>query len=101
MESSDQNEIGLVVSKQIIQAMGGKLDFSSQHNVGSTFVFSLQMESCDDEELSLIPLAEAQSGIQAEDSPRFANVMNIITVENKDEENLEFRFDWNLKYYSN
>ena len=72
--------------------MGGKLDFSSQYNVGSTFVFSMQMESCGEELLS-IPKTESQSGRQAEDSPRFANVMNnILTDEIKDEEKIEFNF---------
>tara|TARA_B110000285_G_C15116795_1_gene614591 strand:+ start:2301 stop:2456 length:156 start_codon:yes stop_codon:yes gene_type:complete len=50
------------------------------------------MESCGDE-LSHIPHTESQSGRQAEDSPRFANVMNnIITDEIKDEEKIEFNF---------
>ena len=66
MESSNSNEIGLVVSKQIILALRGKIDFTSNYNVGTTFVFSLPMEQGQDESF------EAQAGIQAEDSPRFA-----------------------------
>lgn len=36
--------MGIIVSKMIIENFGGKLDFSSEYQVGSTFVFSFEME---------------------------------------------------------
>ena len=39
--------MGLILSKQIVQHMGGKLDFSSEYKVGSTFVFSFNLDICD------------------------------------------------------
>ena len=37
-------QLGLIITKQIIEASNGKLDFVSQENIGSTFLFSFEIE---------------------------------------------------------
>ena len=49
LNDSTQIGLGMIVSKQIIEALGGQLDFSSQFQVGSSFVFSFQMEAIFDQ----------------------------------------------------
>jgi len=39
--------LGLIISKQIVQNMGGKLEFCSEFKIGSTFVFSFNLTVCD------------------------------------------------------
>lgn len=41
---NSQIEMGLIISKQIIQTNGGKLDFYSEVEVGSTIVFTFDIE---------------------------------------------------------
>ena len=36
--------MGLMLSKQIIDKYGGKFDFNSEYNNGTTFVFSFGLE---------------------------------------------------------
>ena len=49
-DNNDQIEIGLIVAKQIIHKFGGKFDFFSEPNKGSTFVFSFDLEIYQDPE---------------------------------------------------
>ena len=44
---NDKNQfgLGLIICKQIIEQYNGKLDFISEYTVGSTFVFSFEVEA--------------------------------------------------------
>ena len=40
----EQIKLGLIITKQIIEASNGKLDFISKENVGSMFSFAFEVE---------------------------------------------------------
>ena len=46
MYMSDGSEIGLglFISKQIVELYGGNIDFYSEPNKGSTFIFTIDVE---------------------------------------------------------
>lgn len=46
--SEGEIEIGLILSKQIIEFFGGILDFTSEYETGTRFIFSFPLESCDE-----------------------------------------------------
>ena len=59
--------MGLILSRQIVQKYNGKLDFSSEFQKGSTFVFSYGIDIVDE---------DLQNEQPKEDSPRFAARLN-------------------------
>ena len=44
MTKLDKLSMGLMLSKHIIDKNGGKFDFNSEYNNGTTFVFSFEIE---------------------------------------------------------
>ena len=60
---SDGNQIGLglFVSKQIVMSYGGQLDFFSNQEEGSTFIFSFECEVNTDQEMIRIQVQEMEA----------------------------------------
>ena len=46
--SEGEIEIGLILSKQIIEHFGGIIDFTSEYESGTRFIFSFPLESVDE-----------------------------------------------------
>lgn len=58
--------LGLNISKQLAELMGGRIEVESEKNKGSTFSFSIWVESCEDEgTLQASSIGEMQSGMAA------------------------------------
>ena len=51
--------LGLVISKLIVEKFNGKIDFISKYKKGTTFFFSIQLESVDQLEISTFLHSEA------------------------------------------
>ena len=67
---------GLLLSKQISEKYGGKLEFVSEYNVGSTFAFSFEIELRDATEIERRPSAirtSPEEELKEEKSPKFGN----------------------------
>lgn len=58
--------LGLNISKQLAELMGGRIEVESEKNKGSTFSFSIWVEGCEDEGmLQASGIGEMQSGMTA------------------------------------
>ena len=54
LSDGSQMGLGLFISKQIVTKFNGSLDFVSKYEIGSTFFFSFDLES-DNEQVQEIP----------------------------------------------
>lgn len=43
-DDKEQFGFGLIIAKQTIEAFGGQIDFNSEPGLGTTFVFSFEIE---------------------------------------------------------
>jgi signal transduction histidine kinase len=53
--------LGLVISEQIVQKLDGRIWFKSEENVGSTFTFTVQVQSCSSNEFYLPVVRESKT----------------------------------------
>ena len=59
--------LGLFISKLIVMKFGGDIDFISEHKKGSTFIFSMDLEHDQDDNL----LDQRNHNFSTHRSPRF------------------------------
>lgn len=80
--------LGLNICKQLVELMGGRIDVESEKNKGSTFSFSVWVESCDEEteqyaiqdsRKSLYGIGRTEDGVQVKE-----DVKSFGTPENTD-----------------
>lgn len=77
MDDDSHIGFGLIVAKQTIEAFGGKIDFSSEPGVGTTFVFTFDLELPGEIELEYNEYKQKRPQFKMKDevdpSPRFGD----------------------------
>lgn len=78
--------LGLNISKQLAELMGGGIEVESEKNKGSTFSFSIWVEGCEEEgALQASSIGEQQSGMMAEMFSEEEELLEDIRVYGTDE----------------
>ncbi|QPK62385.1 response regulator [Methylomonas sp. LL1] len=74
--------LGLVISKQLIEQMGGTISFTSQENVGTSFTFTVTLGVCDPASIRRME----QKHSNPVDNPRYATLRGarVLLVEDND-----------------
>ncbi|MCM1157751.1 MAG: ATP-binding protein [Bacteroidales bacterium] len=83
--------LGLNISKQLVELMGGNIEVESEKNKGSTFSFSIWVDACEGEETVTEPANEMQGGYggfafdgsAVDDSEELENIKKYGTPENR------------------
>ena len=80
--------LGLNISKQLVELMGGRIEVESEKNRGSNFSFSVWAGVCEEDAAALketaVPLYTADGAIASDEEHDFLNMKKFGTPENKE-----------------